>query len=213
MSGQCRRLGILATTPTRTTPGVDSDLAANNSNSAGVELDKATASVKGDLGAGFDHHLVASLGVQFMSAFAEPGLAGLDVQRTLYREVLISVDLGMALTPYRQVIVAMDVADAIVPNGEEAVVADLLGAVVVGQQLQVFLGVEPNLLLIRFIFKTQLVEAFRLVALGADHGARLVLGQWVGRRVDGVVGAPGNQRLIGIALKEGDNDFVADAGN
>src|SRR5690554_3223394 len=133
MSGQYWRLGLLPTTPTRTTAGVDSNLTADNGNATGVELDKAAAGVEGDLGAGVEHYLAASLGVQFLSAFAEPGLAGLDVQRPLYREVLISIDLGMALTPYRQVIIAMDVADAVVVHRQVAVVADLLGAVVVGQ--------------------------------------------------------------------------------
>ncbi|SJN08820.1 hypothetical protein CZ787_00115 [Halomonas citrativorans] len=72
---------------------------------------------------------------------------------------------------------------------------------------------KPDLLFARFVFKAQFVKALGLVALGAQHRARLVFGQRVGRDVHRVVGTPGDQRLVRVAFQERNDDLVADARN
>ncbi len=69
------------------------------------------------------------------------------------------------------------------------------------------------MLFARFVFKAQFVEAFRLVALGADHRARFVFRQRIRGGVHGVVGAPGDQGLIRVAFQERDDYLVADTRN
>ncbi|BBI60699.1 hypothetical protein HSBAA_20050 [Vreelandella sulfidaeris] len=91
--------------------------------------------------------------------------------------------------------------------------ADFFNTVIKRQQLKVFLGVEPDLLFAGFVLKAQFVEALGLVALGAQYRAGLVFGQRVGRGIHRMVGAPDDQRLVGIAFQKGNNHFVPNARN
>ena len=70
--------------------------------------------------------------------------------------------------------VAVDVGGAVTKDMQGAIALDVLGAVVKGQQIEVFLGVHPDLLFARFVLKAQLVKAVRLVALGTDDRAGFV---------------------------------------
>ncbi len=65
--------------------------------------------------------------------------------------------------------VAVDVGGAVPVDVQGVIALDVLGAVVEGQQVKILLGVNPDLLLIRFILEAQLVETSGLVALGADN--------------------------------------------
>ena len=80
-------------------------------------------------------------------------------------------------------LIAVDIGGAVAKDVQSAVALDVLGAVVEGEQVEIFLSVEPDLLFVRFIFKAQLVKALRLVALGADHRAGFVGRQRIRRPV------------------------------
>jgi len=92
-----------------------------------------------------------------------------------------------------------------------AVIFDHFGAIIFGEQVQVFLSVNVDLLFSRFVFETELVAAFTLVGLGFQGGAGFMLRQRVGRCIGGVVCSSRDDGLIRIAIQEGDDDFVADS--
>ncbi len=79
---------------------------------------------------------------------------------------------------------------------------DLFTAVVESQQVEIFLGMDPDLLFPGLILEAQLVEAVGLVALGADDRAGLMGRKRVWRNIRGVIGAPGYQWLVRITLQE-----------
>src|SRR5262249_20601781 len=76
------------------------------------------------------------------------------------------------------------------------------------------LRVDVELLAALFVLEPDLVEVVRRPAgrrPRLDAGLRLVGGQVVRRHVLAVVDATDDDRLIGIAFEEGDDDFLADA--
>src|SRR5690606_10576398 len=90
------------------------------------------------------------------------------------------------------VAIAFGMAEAIVLHRQVAVALDDFRAVVFGQQVQLFLGVEVDLLLISFVFKPELVTALTLVGFGFQGGSCFVFWQRVRRCVGGVVGSAGD---------------------
>src|SRR5690554_1914179 len=105
-----------------------------------------------------------------------------------------------------------DVTELMVPHRQVAVVLDDFGAVVFRQQVQIFLGVHVDLLFAGFILKPQFVAALALVGFGLQGGPGFVFRQRVRRCVGGVVGSSGNDRLVRVAVQEGNDHFVADSG-
>src|SRR5690554_178517 len=132
-----------------------------------------------------------------------------------------AVDFFVEASADRDVAVAFDRFAAVVGHGEVGVVADG-GAVVVlhalltrvlDMQLQILLGMHVDELFAGPVFEGQLVKTFTLMRLGLDRGTGFVGGQRIRRQVRCVVGASGDQRLIGVTFKKADYDFVANARN
>src|SRR5690606_36570633 len=103
------------------------------------------------------------------------------------------------------------VAVLVVFDSVMAVVFYNFCAVVLGEQVQIFLGMDVDLLFTGFVFKPQFVAAFTLVGFGFQGGSCFVLRQRIRRCVGRVVGSAGNNGLVRVAVQEGDNDFVADS--
>ncbi len=95
---------------------------------------------------------------------------------------------------------ASNATERVIADGPVAVVPDHLGAVVLGQQIQVSLGVDVDLFLRGLVLEAQLVAALALVGLGFQGGAGLVFGQGVRWLVGGVMGAPGDDRLVRVTV-------------
>ena len=73
---------------------------------------------------------------------------------------------------------------------------------------------DINLFLTLLVLKTEFVEVGGLAAFAAarfDAGLGLVGGQGVGRHLAVVVDAAGDERLVGVAFKEIDDDLLTDA--
>src|SRR5699024_1718197 len=136
-----------------------------------------TSCLKGQLAAGLQHDLLPGFYMQLTAGFAEPCLTDLEMQAAFNDEALVSVGTFTKLAPHAQVLVALDLGDPVALHAQPAVVEDLLAAIMTGEQRQVLLGVQPDLLAVPFILEAQLVEALALVGPGANHRARLVLGQ------------------------------------
>jgi len=78
----------------------------------------------------------------------------------------------------------------------------------------VLFGVDVNLFLALLVLKAKFVEVGGLAAFGAarfNAALGLVGGQGVGRHLAVVVDAAGDERLVGVAFEEVDDDFLADA--
>jgi len=115
--------------------------------------------------------------VYFGARFAEGAAGGFLVKSAGDVLAAIAAD-GLPLFPiHGAVVVALDVAEVVVLHRPVAVVFDDFGAVVFAQQIQVFLGVDVDLLFVSFVFKSELVTAFTLVGLGFQGGSGLVLRQ------------------------------------
>ena len=115
--------------------------------------------------------------VYFGARFAEGAAGGFLVESAADRLAAITADRLTFLTIDCGVFVALDVAEVVVLHRPVAVVFDDFGPVVFAQQVQVFLGVEVDLLFVSFVFKSELVTAFTLVGLGFQGGSGLVLRQ------------------------------------
>src|SRR5690554_1144016 len=148
-----------------------------------------------DFGAGF-HQLVFAL---------------LAVVAAIDGEAVVGADAFPVFAFGGVVAVAFGVAEAVVFHRQVAVVLDDFRAVVFRQQVQVFLGVEVDLFLVRFVFKSEFVAAFALVGFGFQSGSCFVFRQRVGRCVGGVVGSAGDDGLVRVAVQEGHNHFVANS--
>src|SRR5680860_577148 len=133
------------------------------------------------------------------------------VQGAGYVEAVVFAGLFAFFAVGGLVFGAFYVAEAVVLNGQMAVVVDDFGAVVFGEQVQVFLGVDVDLLLVCFIHKAQFITAFTLMGLGFQSGAGFVFRQRVRRCVGSVVGSAGSERLIRVAVQEGYHHLLADS--
>src|SRR5690606_12577847 len=176
-----------------------------------IHLHKAATSFKRHLGPGFNHNFHTGLVVNLRTGFHQLVLALLAVVASVNGEAIVRSDTLPMLAIDSVVAVAFGVADAVVFHRQVAVILDDFGAVVFRQQVQVFLGVDVDLLFIGFVFKTQFVAAFTLVGFGFQGGSCFMFRQCVRRCVGGVVGAAGDDRLVRVAVKEGYDDFVADS--
>src|SRR5262249_37822521 len=114
-----------------------------------------------------------------------------------------------------RVVAARGPADAASRGGRDAG-ADRLRLTILHVDLPVLLRVEEDLLGTALVLEAQLVEVVRCATDGRpalDAGLRGIRRQGVGRHLLGVVDAAGDQRLVRIALEEGDDHLLADAGN
>ncbi len=84
--------------------------------------------------------------MNLLPCFQQLRLADFFMAGAVDDQVVVAVYPGVAVVMHRMVVVIVDLADAVVVHLEVAVVSYLFGAVVKGEQLQVFLGVEPDLL-------------------------------------------------------------------
>src|SRR5690606_28375607 len=119
-----------------------------------------------DFGAGLNDGFLAGFDVQFGAGIAEPGGAGVEVQGAGDVEAVVFASLFALLAVHGVMAVAFGVAEAVVLHRQVAVVLDDFGTVVFRQQVQVFLGVDVDLFLVRFVFEAQFVAAFALVGFG-----------------------------------------------
>ena len=140
-----------------------------------------------------------------------------DLADDLPNEVAAGVEVAVAFNAIALVLadglvaVLVDVFVFVIVDAQVTVVADPFLAVVFQDDVVVFLAVQVGLLFVVFVFETQFVVAGAAVGLGFDGHPRLVLGKTIRRQVVGVVAAPGDDGLIGVALNKIDDDFVADA--
>ena len=184
-----RHLNLLLTPLTSTTTSIHFDRRSAHGDTAGINFHETTASLEGDFGTGFNNGLLPSLNMELGTGVAEPGGAGFQVQGAGYVEAVVFAGLFAFFAVGGLVFGAFYVAETVILNGQMAVVVDDFGAVVFGEQVQVFLGVDVDLFLVRFILKAQFIAAFTLMGLGFQSGAGFVFRQRVRRCVGSVVGS------------------------
>jgi hypothetical protein len=142
-----------------------------------------------------------------------PNAAALGVVREVER-IAVAVVVNVLVRGAR-VIGGGAEADAAPRAGRDAR-ADRLGLGVLDADGPGLLGVEEDLLGAPLVLEAELVEVGRRPSHGRaalDAGLGAVRRQVVRRHLLGVVDAPGDQRLVRIALEEGDDHLLADAGN
>lgn len=92
-----------------------------------------------------------------------------------------------------------------------SVVAYPRGFVVQDFYVLVFLRVYVDFFLFAFVFKADFVVALSFVGVAFPGASGFVFRQFIGRRVEGVVGASADYGLVGVAVKEVDDDFLPDS--
>src|SRR5690554_2836746 len=100
------------------------------------------------------------------TSFHQMVFALLAVVAAIDGEAVVGADAFPVFAFGGVVAVAFGVAEAVVLHRQVAVVLDDFGTVVFRQQVQVFLGMDVDLLLISFVFKAQFVAALTLVGFG-----------------------------------------------
>src|SRR5690554_1789548 len=150
--------------------------------------------------------------MDFGAGFHQLVLALLAVVAAVYGQAVVGADAFPVFAFGGVVAIAFGVAEAVVLHRQVAVVLDDFGAVVFRQQVQVFLGVHVDLLLISFVFKPEFVATLTLVGFGFQGGPGFVFRQRVRRCVGGVVSPAGDDGLVWVTVQEGHNHFVADSG-
>src|SRR5690606_30250235 len=133
-------------------------------------------------------------------------VAPLDIDRirTVDRRFTIFID--------RDDFVAFDAFGSVVPDAERLVVADRRAHVVLDDLVVVLLRVEEDLFFASRVFEAELVEPLAARrALRLDRALRLLVGEGVRRGRFPVVDAAGDERTIGVALEERDDDLHPDA--
>lgn len=98
------------------------------------------------------------------------------------------------------VAVLVDLFVFVVIHTQVAVVPNPFFAVVLYDDVVVFLTMQIDLLFGFFVFKPQFIISGAFVSPGFDGHAGLMLRQAIRRRVGGVIGASGDDRLIRVAL-------------
>src|SRR5690554_875784 len=209
---QPRHLNLLPTSLAHCTAGVHFYRSPTESDAAGSNIQKAAARFKSDLGTRFDNRFLPGLDVQLCAGVTEPGDARFQLQAASYAEAVVFAGLFAFFAVDGLVTAAFYVAKAVVLNGQVTVIFDDFGAVIFREQVQVFLGVDVDLLFVCLIFKPQFVAALTFMGLGFQGGAGFVFRQRVRRCVGSVIGSAGDDGLVRVAVEEGDNHFVADSG-
>src|SRR5690348_6423385 len=101
-------------------------------------------------------------------------------------------------------------------HNQVAISADPFTRFLLGAPVHIFFRVQENLLVVFFVFEAEFVEIAGGTPFGTarqESSARLIVGQFVGRHLIGVVDAAGDDRAVGIAFEKLDDDFLADARN
>ena len=88
----------------------------------------------------------------------------------------------------------------VVANMFHLVIVDGLGAVVEHFDILIFLRMEVNFFFVILVIKIQLIVPLPPVGLGLDHHPGHVLGELVRRQVIGIVGPPGDNRLVNVPI-------------
>ncbi|SHI92812.1 hypothetical protein VA7868_04582 [Vibrio aerogenes CECT 7868] len=120
-------------------------------------------------------------------------------------------DFDPLLALNHQMIGFFDIAEVVIFDCLVAVVFNVGGRVVFDQGFDIFLRVQVDFFAAGLVFKTQLVVAFALMRLGAQHGFGFIGWQGIRRGVAGIIRPAGDNRLIRVAMKKTDDDFIADA--
>src|SRR6266851_9503656 len=126
----------------------------------------------------------------------------------------VAADFFIAVLDDLDVLLAFDLFLLIVFHDEAAVVADEFAGIVFDAVIHVLFGVDENLLAALFILEAELVVVGGATALGAaghKGGARLMVRKRVCGHLVVVVDAAGDDRAVGVAFEEINNDFLADA--
>src|SRR5215471_9982331 len=113
------------------------------------------------------------------------------------------------------VFVPIDLLDLIPPHDEVPIAPDPLAAIVPDPDVEVLFPVDEHLFLTLLVLDADLVEAVaprRAVRLEED-GLRLVLGQRIGRHLLSVVKRADDDRSVGVALLEVDDDLLTNPRN
>src|SRR5690606_17089288 len=176
------------------------------------DADKAAARAECQLAIRFDDYLLPGLQVYFAAGFGQLCGAGLNVLTAADSQMVISLDLGPAVSVGAVVLLSQVLGVTVGFDALVALVADADALVVLDVLIPVALGVDKNLHLARLVIDAQFVEA---VAAGAaqalEQAAGLVCRQLVGHRVGAVVQTAGDQWLVGVAFQKTDQHFHADA--
>src|SRR5690554_3945739 len=104
--------------------------------------------------------------MNFCAGFRGHGAAGFLVETAGDGLAAIGADRDSAFTIGGAVVCRFHMAELVVLHRQVAVVLDDFGTVVFRQQVQVFLGVNVNLLLVSFVFKAQFVATLTLMGFG-----------------------------------------------
>src|SRR5512138_1122700 len=130
----------------------------------------------------------------------------------LDRARLVLLDGRLQIAPDSQFVVVVD-------RGRTIALVFLLRAdcdrlIVLDDDLHVFLGVDVDRFLVLLVVEADLVEILRGALFRAarlDAALCLLRRQLVRRQLVGVVHAADDQRMIGVAIEERDDDLLADA--
>src|SRR5690554_8155951 len=107
---------------------------------------------------------------------------------------LIAANICLFITGYVQALVVTDVFFTVVANGISLVVVDL--------QLVIFLGPQINELFVFFVLEAEFVVTTTLMGLGAEDRFGSVSRQAIRRHIGGMIGSPGDNRLIRITIRK-----------
>src|SRR5690554_1214520 len=150
--------------------------------------------------------------VNFVTSFDQLGFAQLAVETAIHHQTVVTANIFSVFATYGCVAVGFDMTEPVIFDGQMAVIFNHFGTVVFREQIQIFLGVNVDLLFVRLVFKPQLVTTLALVGLGFQSGSGFVFRQRIRRRVGGVVGSSGNDWLVRVTVQKRDNYFVANSG-
>src|SRR5690554_961511 len=113
---------------------------------------------------------------------------------------LIAANICLFITGYVQALVVTDVFFTVVANG--------ISLVVVYLQLVIFLGPQINELFVFFVLEAEFVVTTTLMGLGAEDRFGPVSRQAIRRHIGGMIGSPGDNRLIRITIQKTHDDLV-----
>src|SRR5690554_7688613 len=116
---------------------------------------------------------------------------------------LVAANIYLFVTGYVQALVVADVFFTVIANGISLVVVDL--------QLVIFLGPQINELFVFFVLEAEFVVPTTLMGLGAEDRFGSVSRQAIRRHIGGMIGSPGDNRLIRITIQKTHDDQIGRA--